>query len=133
MLDALTIKHAQGMGGLEFLRATPEDPSQPVDAFVAVLNRPSLTASVTVTICCTEAHDFAAFFDDLARNWNGWAGAKLCDTTIALRFSATHDKLGHITLTAELRHDDWLAHGDLIIEAGQLGSIAKEVREFLRL
>jgi len=72
-------------------------------------------------------------FEDLARNWRGFDGEKSWSSLegeFSLRASA--DKLGHTCLgfTLHERHCDWTLEGALVLEAGQLDRIAREVRRF---
>ncbi len=74
------------------------------------------------------------FFDDLEQNSRGWDGVKKWEAYEGgLGLFCLGDRLGHITLTVELREpppDGWLARGNVTLEAGQLESLAREVRGF---
>jgi hypothetical protein len=78
---------------------------------------------------------FAAFFDDLAASWRGWAGSKdLRDDGAVFSMSATHDGIGLVTLrvsAAALPYDlpgGWRITVDVPIEPGALEGIAGKVR-----
>jgi len=79
-------------------------------------------------------HPPSAFFQQLARSWQAWKPENDWRAMEAeLYLSATADKLGHITLVAELRGDfyqPWRASGEAILEAGQLDSVAFRAGRF---
>src|SRR5688572_28303810 len=80
-------------------------------------------------IASVDAYDiqfahWTAFFADLAANWRGWAGAKVCGSLEGhLLLEASSDRAGHVRLRVRLRgmlsEDDWLAEASVRIEAGQ--------------
>ena len=77
--------------------------------------------------------ELARYFEIFAQEWEGWEGERTWATLegeFALR--ASSDKLGHITLKYFLRPANteflWELTGALEVEAGQLESIANEVR-----
>jgi len=74
-------------------------------------------------------------FESLAQNWKGWDGEKLWSSLEGeFSLSATADRLGHVWLGYRLRGDDrgdtWELKGSLLLEAGQLDAIAREMRAF---
>jgi hypothetical protein len=83
-----------------------------------------------------EPSHLAAFFRDLAAHWQGWSGQKQWGSLEGeLQFTATSDSTGHTTLGVRLRSGpypyDWTLTTALLIDAGQLESIAKKMEEFL--
>jgi len=79
--------------------------------------------------------DLGDYFQEIAKNWRGWPGAKKWETLEnELELSATADKTGHVRLEFFLRPAytgyHWELRGALELEAGQLDSIAQEVSFF---
>lgn len=76
------------------------------------------------------------FFEDLAKNWKGFAGEK---EWISLEgefsLSCTSDNLGHFALEATIRNneDTRYARKTFFIESGQLEKIASEARSFFNI
>lgn len=76
------------------------------------------------------------FFAELAATWRGWEGERTWRSLEGeVRFGATHDKLGTVTLTVGLRSDVyvstgpghiWSASGLLILDAGGLDGLARQ-------
>jgi hypothetical protein len=78
----------------------------------------------------------ALFFEDLASSWRGWEGEKTwhaLETPFYL--SATHDGLGHITLSVRVEEGwvppTWSAKTSLVLEAGSLDELAARVAHFV--
>ena len=75
------------------------------------------------------------FFHDLAESWRGWDGVREWRAyEDGLALSCTHDGLGHVTTTVELRPlsaAGWLVRGDVPLDAGQLEQIAYELDRFM--
>lgn len=75
------------------------------------------------------------YFQTLNKNWRGWEGEK---SWRALEdeygLSATMSRTGHVTLTARLNVYSylWEAKAKLDIEAGQLETVANELRKFFK-
>ncbi len=83
-----------------------------------------------------EPAHLAAFFRDLAAHWQGWSGQKQSGSLKGeLEFTAISDSTGHTNLGVRLRSGpypyDWTLATTLLIDAGQLESIAKKMEEFL--
>jgi uncharacterized protein DUF6228 len=100
----------------------------------AELSLSHLRASTKVGIVWGVDASLSEFFDDLAKNWRGWKGAKKWEAYEGgLGLSCTSDRLGHITVTVELREgspERWLVRGEVPLEAGQLERLATEMRAF---
>ena len=76
-----------------------------------------------------------SFFEELARSWRGWRGAKTwASYEKDLQFSAIADGKGHVFLRVNLAagasDDQWRAQAELALEAGQLEAYAKDFRAF---
>lgn len=102
--------------------------------YVATLRGPEFHGSARVY--ADEPSHLVAFFRDLATNWRGWSGKKeWASLEGELSFAATCDSTGHTSLAARLRSGpypfDWTLTAVLLIEAGQLELIAKQMEEFL--
>ncbi len=83
-----------------------------------------------------EPSHMGAFFRDLATHWQGWKGQKQWGSLEGeLQFTATSDSTGHTTLGVRLRSGpypfDWILTAALLVDAGQLESIANKMEEFL--
>jgi hypothetical protein len=83
-----------------------------------------------------EPSSIAAFFEDLARNWRGWKDEKSWESLEGeCRISAVSDGKGHVDLKISLRPSldphAWRFDGIVLIEAGQLESVAARVRVFV--
>ena len=78
-----------------------------------------------------------AFFRDLAAHWRGWPGEKRwASLEQQLILTATSDATGHTHLRVELVGGplyDWRLRGSLVLEAGQLDSIAAKIERFVSL
>ncbi len=108
--------------------------------FTAELRQPGLTASVYVNLQESGSREaLARYFDELARHWRGWQGARgvVIDS---LHLGCTHDRLGSASLRIALFRDPWsenigwrVERCSVEIELGNLERIAEEVRAFLRI
>ena len=81
------------------------------------------------------AADLGDYFQEIAENWRGWSGEKKWRTLEnEFELTATADNTGHVRLEFFLRSPytgyQWELRGALELEAGQLDSIANEVRSF---
>lgn len=77
------------------------------------------------------------YFDGLAADWRGWGGERRWTSLEDdLELVATHDGVGTITLKARLATEAfavhrWMASAELVLDAGALDRIAREVRRLL--
>ena len=101
--------------------------------FTARLVGPSLSASVEVY----ELHfqRWAGFFRDLARDWRGWDGERVVESTEGhLRLSCSADRLGHVSICVGLAGDwgpsAWQAQATVSLDAGSLDEVALRARQF---
>jgi len=78
--------------------------------------------------------ELAKFFRELADHWRGWPGKKHWESfEHDLFLDATSDSTGHIYLAVRLRGSswgDWHLRGSVIVDAGQLESIAATMEHF---
>lgn len=75
-------------------------------------------------------------FDELAEQWQAWDGAKEWRAYEGgLALAAVNDGLGHVTLAVELSElsggGGWLVRGEVPLDAGGLGDLARDVRRFV--
>jgi hypothetical protein len=100
----------------------------------ASLSLPHLRAETQVWLVWGVETALSDLFDDLAANWRGWKGVKKWEAYEGgLALGCSSDRLGHITITVELRqlsHNGWLVRGDVPLDAGQLELVAQQMRQF---
>jgi hypothetical protein len=141
MGQTLVIKSVSGSGSLEVAEWESGDQSRRLDYLVITLRSEALHASARIYYY-HDAHGVAGlpqFFSDIAANWRGWQGEKRWESLEGdFKLSCFSDGLGHIDITVELssRITDpvgWDVRCALTVEAGQLDSIAEDVRKFLQL
>ncbi len=105
------------------------------DHFYATLTSPAYCGTVEVWTDM-DPYGLVAFFEAMAEKWRGWTGEmKWSSFEQEFAMTCTRDKLGHITLDIEFRHDfgdlePWRLNAGLVIDAGQLGAIARDARKF---
>ena len=76
----------------------------------------------------------SSFFSELAAQWRGWEGERQWRSLEAeAALSATHDRLGTITLAVRLRSSvytdigpTWSASGVIFLDAGGLDTLARD-------
>ena len=79
------------------------------------------------------------YFAALAADWRGWTGERRWTSLEGdLTLVATHDGLGAVTLTARLRTEAfathrWDASAELVLDAGALDRLARQVETLVRL
>ena len=100
------------------------------------LEVPNLAASGhRVDAAYGPAGALARYFASLASDWRGWTGERAWQAVDGtLRFTATHDGLGHIALQVHLHEgvwlDAWQARATLNLEAGALDALAADAARF---
>lgn len=122
----------------EFLLLVADDPAEGApQQLAAELRLDGLSAAVQV--CChyaTGFEDLADFFQRLADEWLGWAGARTWESLEhELELEARHE-YGHVQLRVTMRREGpgwgnlgWSVTGDLTIEPGErLSAIARDMR-----
>ena len=103
--------------------------------FRASLHSSSHTAHMRVSTY-TDPFGVVRLFKEAASDWRGWAGEKFWETLERdFRLTMTCNSTGHISLQVYISHDcgnpdPWRLHAELGIEAGQLGSAAKNIELF---
>ena len=133
-MESFEVVSVQGDGKLLFHGAIPKGASGHDGChFTASLISTPLSASVRVYDL--EPAYWSGYFATLARNWRGWEGSKERESLEGhLRIVATTDSLGHISLRVYLRDvdSDWRAEDVIVVEAGQLDSIAANAKNYFR-
>jgi hypothetical protein len=103
----------------------------------AKIEAPGLSAAADIDADAAQfGNPIDKYFASLAADWRGWSEAKTWNSLDhTLRFSATHDGLGHVELRVELSrsvyHDAWQASATLKLDAGGLEAIARDAARFL--
>ena len=102
---------------------------------VAVEDHGLRAASEIHAIVSGPANLPTSFFDDMAGSWRGWRGAKAWSSYEGdFQLSASSDGKGHVflrvALAAGASDDLWRAETQLLLEAGQLETYAKQFHEF---
>jgi hypothetical protein len=128
MEHSTTIKSVQDGTNLEFS-------DRAGDYYRVSLTGPDVHGACRVYAYEPVAH-LTGFFRDLATNWQGWQGKKEWSSLEGeLRFSATCDSTGHISLSVRLRSGpypfDWALTAVLLLEAGSLERNASEIDKFV--
>ena len=110
-------------------------------SFHARLALPGLRADAQVHLGPPVERPLPDYFEELAEHWRGWEGQKEWEAYeggLALR--CTHDGLGNIAMTVELReyygdlhHFSWVVRGDVPLDAGQVDGVAADLRRFMRV
>jgi hypothetical protein len=120
-----------------FMLGNPDGASLTLDApmrdtYRATLHAPELTVAATIQHI---GGDFLGrFFQELARDWRGWEGARTWHSLEhQLSFEASHSKTGAIGLRVLLRdssYDAWQIRYDLGVENGDLDRLARDSAAF---
>ena len=102
-------------------------------SFVAALTAGPVIAAIDVYEYSPKS--WTAYFRDLAENWRGWSGARVRESIEGqLRLSSTCDRTGHIACRVLLQNQvegaDWRVEVPILLEAGQLQSIARAAEQF---
>ena len=108
-------------------------PDGELDSFVVGVRSANLKCSAKVYGYMSDG--LPAYFselDNLMNNFGGWEGARTWSSLEGeLEISASADSLGHVTTKVKLRSGhyelDWTAEAGLLLEAGQLSRVAKDV------
>ena len=108
----------------------PEYHGADAESFLVTLQGESLHAELRVSGYL--APDLGQFFHELAAQWRGWEGERGWSSLEGeFELSATSDRTGHTTLQFKLRPPltgcEWRVAGALLLEAGNLESVAQEV------
>src|SRR5215212_1777050 len=140
MAETLPIKSASGSGRLELAGEEPDPPFGRLDPLVVTLSSESLRASARVynNHYADGVQGLVRFLEDLAANWRGWQGEKSWESVEGdFELACRSDGLGHVEMTVRLSSvitdpAGWRVRCELMVEAGQLDSIAEDARRFFR-
>ena len=96
----------------------------------------NLNVSTTIHDVLGEIYVFPKFWEELASSWKGWSGERTWSSLEGdLKFTATSDNLGHITIRCHLSSggfEGWSITVWLHCEAGALDSLARKADRFAR-
>ncbi len=131
-MDEIQVPPQVGYVGLRICK--PERLGRRLEYFTVELFDSEVQARARVY--AYEPSHLAAFFEDMARNWRGWPGEKSwASVENDCVMSATSDGKGHIDLAVSLAPSSypqaWRFEGHVLLEAGQLDSVAGRVRAFV--
>ena len=133
MIEAVEIRSARDGLKLTLSDLAEHNSPSPSDSFVVTIQSCEVRAEARASSFM--AADLGDYFQNIAENWRGWSGEKKWATLENdFELAATADNLGHVRLEFFLRSPytgyQWELRGALELEAGQLDSIASEVRLF---
>jgi uncharacterized protein DUF6228 len=133
-----SVRLAGESGALVTLRDVRDQDGYGSVTFVVELEDHGLRAESSVSSYESEGNGLAAFLEQLAADWRGWAGTRSWDSHHALAVEARHDGRGNVWLRFTLRSrrssGGWTASAEVDLAAGQqLGSTAAAVASLLRL
>jgi len=131
MLRTIEIRSVHDGTVLALSNFVAEDDSAISESFLVSVQNHQLKAEARASSYF--APDLAKYFDLMAKEWQGWEGERnWASLEGEFELKASMDKMGHVTLKYFLRPPHtgfhWELKGAIEIEAGQLESIAKEVR-----
>jgi len=98
--------------------------------------RSSSHSAVREVYAYTDPEGIASLFQEAASEWRGWNGTKSWESLEGeFKIELTADKKGHITINIGINHDcgnpePWRLESCIMIEAGQLETIAKRASQF---
>jgi hypothetical protein len=98
------------------------------------LRVPNLDASALVHLSTHQDGELLAFFELLAREWQGWPGLREWRTAEGgLSFSCAHDGNATVAMATELRdwNLDWVARAIVPVDSGALEQLARDLERFL--
>ena len=134
-MESLLIEGENG-GTIEFLNRVPAEKDHSVEEFWVRITDPSLSALRGISAASGSSHP-AALFRQMAERWRGWTGElhwESLDDGLCLR--ASQDRTGHVSILIRLRQEiglsscDWSVETTIVVEAGQLGAIARRAELF---
>jgi len=105
----------------------------PLDRYTILAEFTGPVVNASVRVAALSSSDLLPYFDDLARHWDGWKGAKTWESLEGqMKLECTRDALGHLFLRVTLRDSlggaEWLAGGIIQLAAGELEQLAKSAR-----
>jgi len=133
-MNIFEIKSSDGDGRLLFKGDVPRGLSG-YDGCYFNVSMISTPLSASVRVYEIQPQSWSTFFEDIAANWKGWTGSKEKESLEGhLNVKATSDSLGHVSLHARLSDyasgKSWCAEDVVIVEAGQLDTIARHAKMF---
>jgi hypothetical protein len=141
MAEPLIIKSVNGAGRLEIAAVESGASSRRLDYLLVTVKSEALFASARIynNHYAEGVEGLPRFFENLAANWRGWQGAKRWESLEGdFKLACVSDGLGHVEIRIELSSIitdpvEWDVRCSLIVEAGQLDSIAEDFRKFFSL
>jgi hypothetical protein len=135
MGEELTIKSSRSAGKLKLSEPKPSGLSHRIQYLRVSVQDHEIAASSS-RIYIYEPYNLAAFFEELASDWKGWAGKKEWSSVEGdFVLSCTSDGLGHVamrvTLKSGLYEDDWCVQAVIHVDGGQLEELAVKAKAFL--
>ena len=126
MAESFVVRSTEEGARLELARVDDE-------RFTVHLEHTGISATVVAFSFRTEG--LASFFASIARDWRGWDGERRwASFENEVELSATADRAGHVRLVVDVNRgwppNGWHARGTLLLEAGQLDSLAREAVAF---
>lgn len=133
-MERFLIKSAAGAGYVEFHDRIPADPDEPLEEYAVTLCDHGVSATARVYAGYLQFHP-TPLFADMARDWRGWSGEKEWESLEGeLRLRCSRDRFGHVFVRVRLRSGidvcDWCLAATVMVEAGQLQSIAAQAARF---
>lgn len=122
------------IGALELSEPYPDTQDSEVEYFTATFMAYGLQATSRVYAFMSQG--LAELIALMAIEWKGWSGERDWESLEHdLRLSFSHDGLGHIRVAVELRDaavPEWIVKAWTSIDAGDLDTLAKRAKRFLR-
>jgi hypothetical protein len=140
-MDRLIIATTDPDKWMELSDAEPKGVATPVDSYVLTIQLRELRASTrplkAYNDSARDGRRLAGVFAEMAKEWRGWKGEKVwysTDKEVTLTF--THDRISRVRVDVEVKDspaENWVVHGELALELGNLDRIAKEMAKYLRV
>jgi hypothetical protein len=132
LVEEVLIPQTTGHVGVRLYNAE-RSPNGELDYFSVELFDPTLRANARVYAYASAS--LPELFDEMAAQWRGWSEAKRWKSLEGeLELSFTVDRMGHVAVSVRLAEslypDSWRVQATALVEAGQLESLAKSVRNF---
>lgn len=133
-MNEFTLSDVNSEGALQLRGDIPRGREE-CDAFEFEASFCSRWLTATIGVYDVQPQRWATYFADLASNWRGWSGSKICESLEGdLKLEATSDSVGHIRIDVSFQSvhvgPPWSAHCCLFLEAGQLEATANRAKYF---
>jgi len=133
MFEPVVIKCVKAGAVLKLFNPEWDTRKKTLESFVVTLE--SKEFSATRRVYANMSEHFVTFFEKMANDWKGWEGEKTAESLEHdFQLSANCDSLGHVSLKVILRQtsvpNGWRLEAALMLEAGQLDSVADQVHRF---